>query len=283
MKRVLIAGALTVVALCGYFAVQYYQRASDPLVAGIPPRENADGTVDYALILRPINEHGGYYWVIRLNKIFSVRRSEDLDNLDAELSGGPAFKFKPVPNNFLTLGYIIENGIRPLTKERKALIPLHKAFNVLLTISNPNAHLEIAKHLEEAKSYCAPPVRLSSRVEMYQQKNEGARKGTPKCFSKTTLTDGIDAGYLITDNDGKPIGLYSCRERNRPETSFCEATFTLKTEWSALAQFQHEGLSPIEFEKITDTIIADINKALVAHGKLALNETFDFGRLGETK
>jgi hypothetical protein len=42
MRRVTLAVALAIVALCGYFAIEFYKRASDPLVAGMPPREIAD-------------------------------------------------------------------------------------------------------------------------------------------------------------------------------------------------------------------------------------------------
>jgi hypothetical protein len=108
MKRLILAGALTVVALCGYFGVQYYMRAYDPLLAGIPPRENADGTIDYTLIGKdysktysPEQQPDNVEWVIRLPK-GSV--AHDYGAEDMSVSGGGAgFSHKGKPN----LGYYV--------------------------------------------------------------------------------------------------------------------------------------------------------------------------------
>jgi hypothetical protein len=108
MKRLILAGALTVVALCGYFGVQYYMRAYDPLVAGIPPRENADGTIDYTLIgkdysktFTPEQPPDNVEWVVRLPKgaVNSAYGAEDM----SMSGGGAGFSHAARPN----LGYFI--------------------------------------------------------------------------------------------------------------------------------------------------------------------------------
>lgn len=62
---------LLLVSICGYYGYKYYRYASDPLVAGVPPRKNADGTYDYTMFSKEGRE--GEFpgkireWVVRLD------------------------------------------------------------------------------------------------------------------------------------------------------------------------------------------------------------------------
>jgi hypothetical protein len=110
----MIFGALAVVALSGYFAVPYYQRASDPLVAGSPPRENADGTIDYTLFDQWVDDPEPYFWVLRLPADQYVVASEEWS---ANYKGtGGSYGFQTRPNQYITLYFTDENFGRYLTK-----------------------------------------------------------------------------------------------------------------------------------------------------------------------
>jgi hypothetical protein len=88
MRRVLLGGAMTLIGLCCHFGWQYYERVSDPLVAGIPLRENADGTMDYTLI-------GKDY-----SKTYSPE--QQLDNVEWVIRAVPAlFESSGLPNQFV--------------------------------------------------------------------------------------------------------------------------------------------------------------------------------------
>jgi hypothetical protein len=58
--------------------------SSHPYVA---PKENVDGTVDYALIYKYVKELDGRYWVLRLPKDWTVIPSEGEDPSEVGGSG----------------------------------------------------------------------------------------------------------------------------------------------------------------------------------------------------
>jgi hypothetical protein len=94
---------IAVVAL----AVIYYRHANDPLVAGIPPKENSDGTIDYTLIGIETAKTGSrkselLEWVIRLPKNYIARDVSQVDGSEIWFNGGH-IKFKGRHNESVAL------------------------------------------------------------------------------------------------------------------------------------------------------------------------------------
>ena len=80
-KRRNLFRAIAAVVLCVlvFARYKYYQYITDPLIAGIPPKENADGTIDYTLIEVKSESSGPKKvseWVIRFPKKYHVDMSK---------------------------------------------------------------------------------------------------------------------------------------------------------------------------------------------------------------
>jgi hypothetical protein len=109
MRSVWFWVGLATFGICAFLGFQYYKYRSDPLVAGISPRENADGTIDYTLIGKDYSKKYGrgmvkidlLEWVLRLPK-GSVSGSYGAEDMSVS-GGGVGFSHSGRPN----LGYYL--------------------------------------------------------------------------------------------------------------------------------------------------------------------------------
>jgi hypothetical protein len=89
-KRGYLFRAIGAVVLCAFIfgGYNYYQYISDPLISGIPPKENADGTIDYTLIGYELNSGEAnakqvLAWIVRLPNKYQAHlaQSHEIDLL----------------------------------------------------------------------------------------------------------------------------------------------------------------------------------------------------------
>jgi hypothetical protein len=260
MKRVLIAGTLAIVALCGYFAVQYYQRASDPLVAGVPPRENADGTIDYTLAFRPRSDLLGYYWVLRFQKSQFVRESKPRNTFKLEsLDGQSSYKSDSRKNQWLELFFKLPNvspWLGNVDLKAKDEPPILKVKALDLRTDTQFLSADFSK---SAKERCLEVQRLGTRVIVYVEKNLPQNMN---CFASNVGFIKV-TGYSVLNDEGHHIADYSCTKSGDGVIGNCSGTILLSFDRTLLVTFYSSQLSVEQFPVVTDRLIDIFVKATV--------------------
>ena len=117
LSRTAIVGALIFAALFGGY--KYFDFAGDTAHPYVPPKENADGTIDYTLIFMPLRKYGGSYWVLRFPKDWAVIPSEAEDPGEVRLPGGKVWDFNAVPNWWVKVR-LDYTTLKPLPKDAPA-------------------------------------------------------------------------------------------------------------------------------------------------------------------
>ena len=176
---------LLLVAICGYYGYKYYRYASDPLVAGVPPRKNADGTYDYTMFSKEGRE--GEFpgkireWVVRLDPKYVGRAYGEED---FSINGGG---FEVSSKGRHNLGYNIYlkvSDLRPVAnieKVRDFLPDELPSFEVILDAEKDYKVDEERQGLYDTQYYCAPLNQQEFGLELFgpsKEKNLSCRDGT---------------------------------------------------------------------------------------------------------
>jgi hypothetical protein len=214
MKRLILAGALAVVALFGYFGFQYCAGASDPLVAGVPPRENADGTVDYTLINKFLYDKEPTFWVLRFPNDQFVEISEDWTG--NYKGSGVSVGLGTRPNQYISV-YLEDEKLADYLREsesgragRLGQISITVRAEENLSVSKDGKSFQNIRNIDK---HCKLLERVAPGVLIYGN-DVGASDGTLErrgCAGAGFDPPGYTEAYVVVQNDeGHPIGELSC-------------------------------------------------------------------------
>jgi hypothetical protein len=240
MKRAMsITIFLMLVVAAGYGGVRLYKSTHDPLVVGVPPRHNDDGTVDFTLIgaggripgnLHPLNE-----WVVRISGKNAVV------NGGVVLPGEEAIKdFVGKKNSWIGLRYRFDD-MTPVTN-----------FDTLPNDRVPDSPEVFDIHLDSLVDYSS----AKSWAESVRQYCKPAIDSVPdlKEFapnpSDVSCRDG-DAIFLLFDkiNTDKLLAKFVCSKAN----SFCDYRIIYRNrDLTGFVGFDHKNEFPAFVARVTD-------------------------------
>jgi hypothetical protein len=174
MKKLMVLLLVLAVAAVGYL---FYKSAGTPVIADIPPKENADGTVDYTLLWVQKANNASQKdtiteWVFRLPKSYEIRVSKPVS---VEVNNGMNFNIQS--NSFISF------DLDPVTL---APIPLHQiegnSFNsradwdVSVQIGPAYPRSADEKRTTEWKDQCVPTGNKIGGLVEYARPNKGYTK-----------------------------------------------------------------------------------------------------------
>jgi hypothetical protein len=195
--------------MCRHFwrlhVFQAHQQGAPPYV---PPKENADGTVDYTLIFRPLPKFEGNYWVLRFPKDWDVTPSETEDAGEVRLPNGRVWDFNAVPNDWVRIRLNLET----LTPLKKGTPPgsgelwIEPTADPYLTKSKA----DYDRFMKETAEHCDKIGEIIPGVVAYKMRQpENVHR--LKCFALTP----DQTGYVVYDDRGKYIADINCADWNK--------------------------------------------------------------------
>jgi hypothetical protein len=191
-------------------AVLYYRHATDPLAAGIPPKENADGTVDYTLIgignskTTPTKQEL-LEWVIRLPKKYIVNDTSQ-ENGSGIWFDGDRIEYNGRHNEGLQLWLKI-----------KDLSPAESSGSGEGTGApkNPN-NIQLDLNADEEVSSGGAAEGLQKRCQSVGTNADGLEQFTPRKQPINMPCDFSELGFVLWgDNDKQEIkARFDCQKKS---------------------------------------------------------------------
>jgi hypothetical protein len=281
VRRRVLLGVLSVVALSSYFGFQFYKRASDPLVAGIPPRENADGTIDYVLaynLKAPFEGLKGNYWVLRFTKHQYISLSGLSGDTTVGRVGGPAYTLRSFPNEYLVINMRKFGNAEVMQNDPDTFKHYDGRVDIQVMSSLQSTGPWFIEEIQSAQKKCAAPVVVSKRIVAYQEKNPPNRGYLNRCFAYYHTAE-RSIGYIFYDDAGAPIAILSCGLPTADESGICRASVFSKQPGSIIVTVYFRNLEPQILLDTIDKAIRYIADVTVARGQLAYGEQFDMNSI----
>jgi hypothetical protein len=267
MKKTFLAFVAIAITVGGYFYYERVIRKGHPYVA---PRENADGTIDYTLIFRPLPKSQGRYWVLRFPKEWAVVPSESINVGKVQLPNGSVWDFKTVPNNWLEvrLDYPTLKPLRQGTAAQKDEVHLRARINPYLAMTDT----DLQKLKTETERHCVAKGEVSPGVFLFETR-EPISEHEFKCF-----VAGLDIGHQIYDEKGNYIARFGCLIwKPNLARSGCIGDVELGNGYQAMVSTSlfEKNIQPAEVKQIALLTRDMFAAATVKHGKIPPYEKFE--------
>jgi hypothetical protein len=266
----LVAILVLVVVGFGYF---YRSFTRDTWQDEVPPRVNADGTIDYVLMEKS-NKYEGHYWVYRLPKEIYVERSQtrDLGRFSAD---GISAGLRETANSYLTV-YFLKDSLRPAVSEDKITVAdtigLVRLFQVTfenLYMFDDNPTIAIGDAPEVCRELNSSNPRV--RIFIYDEYKLNADK-SKHCFVKPFGTE-AKKGYLISDDNGKYIGNLVCVLEPKEN---CSGFIYLGANNYAQPRVYVDQIDNQKIVDFVDTVRNFATQHTLERGKLAVGQKYEF-------
>jgi hypothetical protein len=246
----------------------------------VPPRANADGTIDYPVIFKPLKLKDGGYWVLRLDKDQINNFSDKEETYDFSL-WGTSGSLRSIPNDSLVAHFHfpeMKPYIKGTSSERKGAIRI-QFFN-----SPSNADIYFESDLKDVQEHCETPTKINNRITEYRRKPIANEDKSGNCFSSLTDKNRQSMGYLVHDSSGNTLALYTCLWPTPGLYGHCNSYLMLPFDRRAQITIQYYSMiTPEDLIKYTDQSVDFIVNATVTHGRLVGDQEFSFEKHGEKK
>jgi hypothetical protein len=263
LKPTRIIFLLIVLALaCGKYI--YSHRQNDPVTQSIPPKENADGTIDYTL-LSQAPQSTAHYWVLRFPKTMAVTRSEEQYEGVVTLPNGPSYKLKSQPNENIEF-FLRLPTLEPLPAPATAEDIMNAGVLRVYVYNHPyNIKARLPEMMQDIAEKCVEVGRFEPGVIAYQAKPDyQAPKDRPgKCFVHD-LGDDKAIGYILHDRGGAYLGDFKCWLPQTPDAQAgCFGNIALPQNRRALFHFMTVKIPPQSLQSITEQVVKFVTQATI--------------------
>ena len=190
-KAVMWIVALTLAVPLLYLQDYFQEDGLNCRPAPVPPRVNADGTVDHVLI-RKCEGGKGRYVIMRFAADQQVRASKNMAPTEVGGFGGPTVTLSSSTNQYLVAFYDMSNGWKPFTKAEfsKKEGYDHIAEIVFTRWEDDLTAWSLARNMKEAETSCEKPIRHANGILEYRLKEGRDPRVYPRCF--LTFVEGKD-------------------------------------------------------------------------------------------
>jgi hypothetical protein len=247
----------------------------------VPPRANADGTIDYPLIFKPLKLQEGDYWVLRLDKDQWINKIIDSEETYDFSLWGTSGSLRSVPNRSLVAHFHFPE-MKPYIKGTSA--EQTGAISIQFSNNPSNADIYFESDLEDVKEHCETPTKINNRITEYRRKPIPNQVKSGNCFSSLSDENRQSMGYLVHDSSGNTLALYTCLWPIPGRYGHCTSYLMLPFERTANITIQYYSMiTPDELVKYTDQALDFILNATVTHGRLVGDQEFSFEKFGGKK
>ncbi len=217
LRLVVVVLILTI----GYGGYRYYVNLHDPFAAGIPPHENADGTVDYTLIDLPEPGNKQHYWVFTLPKDQYVV-IPDGNKIQTRGFGGAGSKvtFANRKNSFAILDFK-NNDFSKYLKVGEDF-PYDQRLNLSVSSTVMNHPNSAMGGVEAASMYCKHSVNVWNGITQYWNNAEERAQDKNAYCGDDERTD----FYVVRNESHKIIGSVNCYKLDfKIQNRICHSEF----------------------------------------------------------
>jgi hypothetical protein len=285
ISRVLIVGAIAFL----WYTYQTIFRVEPtpwrhPQVA---PRDNQDGTVDYALISKWFKDKPGHYVIVRFPKNQGLRKSDDLDEGPVSVDGMPPVTFKAVPNRYISALYDLSKGMVPIAQSEMDKAP-HNQISINFaanTVNDGEFARRVSMELKDAELACEPPIKHANGVHEYRRREGRSASEYPLCLTLTDTGARKTRGLVLHDTSNRVTAMYQCiwPPGDGPLSGLCQGVIGTLKKARILVSFYFEGdITPDQIKVITETAARRAEEAFVRYGELTAEQIFSFDKKGET-
>ena len=238
----------------------------------IAPHENADGTVDYTLVSKPLKSAVGKYSVLRFPKNVLVLPPHGELLADASFTNGDN------PNGGLILHFKIPSfePLRQTVGDERYLLD---TFHVNVSPREFDSEFLNSKTISEAEKYCTKVSYIEPSVAVYVTKSPNTNSLLESCFLGDQKSDG-GVGYLVYDSNKKLLAEIICSTQGANSTNKNNQTATcsgsLFAEQGNYVQFNwnSETFDPAQLQSLVSTLKSSINEATVRVEDVPPNQVY---------
>lgn len=244
----------------------------------VPPRVNADGSIDYVLMQKSKNVEG-HYWVMRLPKEISVRRSQNR-NLGQFSTGGISAGLRETANSYITV-YFYKDSLRPAVLEDKLSLDDTLALDNFF-----EAHFENYYEFDDGPDSnirdnfeaCHEELSSSSRVRIFSYDEELEKAHKPKqCHVRPFAhEDWTTKSYVIANIDRKFIGDIRCVTYPKELKKKCSGLISLGHNNHVLLNVYTDQIDLQKLVLFVDTVRDFATQNMLARGALAVGHKYKF-------
>ena len=266
--------ALVVAALWHYYPAVLGSNWEDE----VPPRANADGTIDYVLMQKSKNVEG-HYWVMRLPKEISVRRSQNR-NLGQFSTGGISAGLKETANSYIVIDFF-KDSLRPALladnlSEHDSLVA-ERTYNAMFRgwyVLDDGPNMDIKENFET----CREEPSSSPRVRIFSYDENIERSHAPKrCYVSSLAREGYEnKDYVIADTAGKYLGDFECTFYQDDPIKKCGGFVNLSLNNHVQLTVNVTEIDPQKLAELADAARAFFTKHLLERGTLDLGQKYKF-------
>jgi hypothetical protein len=251
MKKAFVALiAIILIAGIGY----YLARPADPLLSGIPPRENADGTIDYTLVNKWLYDKEPTYWVLRFPNDQYVRTSENWTGDYKNSSNSVGLHTRP--NQYIEL-YFKDNSLENYLlksefghSDRAGRIEVTVWAEENISATNDGQSLGTGS-VRDVNKHCKLVERIAPGVLLYAndvENNDGSIEQAGCAGVGYDHPGYIEAYVLVQNAKGNPVGEFNCGVSQTAVTPrTCLGRFVIGTARMISVSFDY-GLLPKALE-----------------------------------
>jgi hypothetical protein len=225
----LFAGLVVLICTGSYLLYQsFFYKAPSPAV--VPPEENTDGTIDYALINKFLYDEEPTFWVLRFPKDQLVETSEDWTG--NYKGSGVSVGLRTRPNQYLSIyfedeklkDYLIKSEFGRAGRLGQITVTVRATEN--LAASKDGSSFESVRDINK---HCKLLERVVPGVLLYGN-DVGVNNGSLEqrgCAGVGFDPPGYTEAYVVVQNDeGNPVGELSCGvAQNDRASRICNGRF----------------------------------------------------------
>ncbi len=246
----------------------------------VPPRMNANGTIDHVNIYK-CGGKKGHYVVVRFSQNQEVLPSAKMEPTEVSGFGGPTVTLSSSENQYVSARYDLSNSWELMRKDEKD----YNKYSARITFSQWSDDLtssSLASDMKDAEIACSAPIKHPNGLLEYRSKNGRDPKEYPSCFSSRSnderrriyVQERPSAYFDCSVADPGNGKQYLCYGRvDTPEKVHVSATF-----------FTVSEPNPDLIGEVIKHVTQRAGEAFLAYGELQADEVFDFEKIqGVTK
>jgi hypothetical protein len=274
--------SLLVAALLAYPLVHFFGTADERPTCRytpVPPRANADGTLDH-VIIRKCEGDKGRYTIIRLPAIQAIRLSQNMEPTEVRGFDGPPVTLSSSTNRYIVGNYDLSKDWKPISESEMKDMDNKFIGEITFTRFEPDfTRSSLIEQLENAKLACEPATRHNNGIVEYRLRKDRDPKTYPPCFG--ALTKNANSRTFVSEN---PAAVFDCSllEEANGVIGSCRGNLDLadKLHVGIRVPFITEPTAQ-QMSEIIPHVVRQAEKAFVGSGDLDTHETFSFEKLRE--
>lgn len=239
-----------------------------------PPRENADGTMDYTLFVKTRKEFPGGVWVLRIPKVVDVQLSENEGESSVMFGGGGGVGFSAVPNGHIVVNFDLD-ATRPFTKDE---FPIKQKKVKHIRVSAYAGLGEMSrddlKQQEASAAHCKNGSEVAQGViDLDPQKMANDEAG--EHCRLLNNDNGKTFGFAVRNEAGKFVTLVDCSTATDDHIdATCTATLHFPWYRRAFVSFSLDEVTPDKFREVFQKIAIYFEQATVRIGTVPPDKNY---------